>query len=127
VDWGLTAQASWFSGGDEGIIQDETLGPISYTGDLSLMAIKIAAGPVYKGDGFSIYGGPFVYRVDGDGDITLSCEAISIDASFDAETDPRFGGYVGLSADVKENIATTAEYQYAKHCQAFCIGLLCRF
>ena len=127
LDWGLAAQVSWLSTDEEKTIQDETMGPVYYKGDFSLRAVQIAAGPVYKADGFSIYGGPFVYWVKGDGDFTLSYEAIPVSASFDFESDPRFGGYVGLSADVSDNIAITAEYQYAEHCRAFCFGLICRF
>ena len=127
LDWGLSAQVHWLSSDDEGTIQDETMGPIPYKGDLNLRAIQIAAGPVYKADGFSVYGGPFVYWVKGDGDITLSFEAIPVGTSFDVETDQRFGGYVGLSVDIKDNIAITTEYQYAEHYRAFSFGLLCRF
>ena len=127
LDWGLLAQVNWFSGDDEGTIQDETFGLVSYSGDLSLRAIQIAAGPVYKGDGFSVYGGPFLYWIEGDGDIMLDYGNTTFGATFDVESDLQLGGYVGLSLDVKDNAAFTAEYQFAEHCRAFGCSLIYRF
>ena len=127
LDCGLVAQVNWFSGDDEGTIQDETFGLVSYSGDLSLRAIQIAAGPVYKGDGFSVYGGPFVYWIKGDGDIMLGDGNTTFGATFDVESDPRVGGYVGLSVAVKDNVNLAAEYQFAEHGRAFGCSLIYRF
>ncbi|MBA7521440.1 hypothetical protein ES705_13547 [subsurface metagenome] len=127
LDWGLLAQVNWFGAEDAGTIRDETFGLVSYRGDLSFTVAQIAAGPVYKGDGFSVYGGPFVYWVKGDGDITVDDGTYSIRASVDAESDVKAGGYVGLSAAIRPNISINAEYQLADHSRAFACGLTWRY
>ncbi len=129
LDWGVLAQVNWFGTGEEGIFWDPTSGLVWGSEDLDYTALQIAAGPVYKGDGFSVYGGPFLYWLRGDGDmiyIELSNGA-TISGPFDVESDILFGGYVGLLLDLAENLSVRAEAQLAADIQTFAFGLTCRF
>ncbi len=61
---------------------------------------QIAVGPTYKlSDCLSVYGGPFIYMLDGDIDAKLD----GLSGSADVEEDSMFGGYVGAQLDIKPN------------------------
>ncbi len=127
LDWGLMAQVNFFSGEDAGKLQAGPVGLAYYSGDLSLAMFQIAAGPVYTGEKFSVYGGPFMYWLEGDGEVTVSDGTNSIKTSFDVDSDIHAGGYVGISADVGTNVSINAEYQLAEKKRALSCGLNWRF
>jgi len=127
LDWGLIAQASWYSNDVETIRQDEIWGPVFYREDLNIRVIQIAAGPVYKGDRLSVYGGPFVFWSKGDGDLKVDYGLYSETYPIDVESDIAAGVYVGLSLAVKPNINLKAECQLAGHFRAFGGSLIYRF
>lgn len=127
LDWGLLAQVNWFSGADEETVLDPILGPLWGRTDWDLTILQIAAGPVYKGDGFSVYGGPFLNWLSGGGDITLNDGVTTLDGTFDMESDLQFGGYVGFSLAITDNVAVNAEAQFAEHTKAVSLGLKYQF
>jgi len=129
LDWGLLAQASWFDSTYEQTIWIPELGLVRARDDLNFAAVQIAAGPVYKGEGFSVYGGPFLYwlRLDGDETLVVLSDGATINATVDVESDVRFGVYVGLSADLADDLSVRAEAQLAADSQTFAFGLICRF
>lgn len=128
LDWGVLAQVNWFGATQEGTIQTLSLGPAWSGFDLDYTALQIAAGPVYKGDGLSIYGGPFLYwlRIDGDA-ILILLNGARIGGPIDYESDVRFGGYVGLSAELADHLSIGAEAQLAADSQTFAFDLTWRF
>lgn len=127
LDWGMLGQVTWFSYEDAGTFYDETFGMVYYRGDLSFLVAQVALGPVYKGDGFLVYGGPFLSWFRADGDMTLSDVLGSFTADLEGESDVEVGAYVGLAVDVKPNFSINTEYQLADHYRALVLGLAWRF
>ncbi len=129
LDWGVLAQVTWFGGTESETTLDPTFGPVWGRWNLDFAALQIAAGPVYKGDGFSVYGGPFLYWLRGDGDMTIIrlSDGATVKNRFDMESDILFGGYVGLLLDLAENLSIGAEAQLAADSQTFALSLTCRF
>ncbi len=129
LDWGVLAQVTWFGGTESQITLDPTFGPVWDRWNLDFAALQIVAGPVYKGDGFSAYGGPFLYWLRGDGDMTIIrlSDGATVKDRFDMESDILFGGYVGLSVDLVDDLSVRAEAQLAVDIQTFVFGLTCRF
>lgn len=129
LDWGLLAQASWFALTLEETIWTPESGLVRERVDYDFAAFQIAAGPVYKGDGLSVYGGPFLYWLSLDGNAMLIrvSDGATINGTVDAESDILFGGYVGLSADLADDLSVRAEAQLAADSQTFAFGLICRF
>lgn len=129
LDWGVLAQMSWSGGTQEETILDPTLGPVWGRDDFDFAALQIAAGPVYKGDGVSVYGGPLLYWLwsDSHGTAIILNSGTAIDGSVDAESGLEFGGYVGLSVDLADNLAVQTEAQFAAHIQTLACSLICRF
>jgi len=129
LDWGLLAQATWFASTYEGTRSLDPYGPIWEREDFDYAVFQIAAGPVYKADGVSVYGGPFLYwlRFDGDARMIVLSDGTTFNATADAESDVEFGAYVGLLVDLGDALSVGAEAQLATHSQTFCFNVTCRF
>ena len=100
-------------------------------GHLDFYVAQIAIGPVYKRDGFRVYGGPFVAWADGDGGINgrfvSGGTPVDMKARFDVKTDLVVGGYVGMSIELVKNLDVLAEYQIARDWDMFGAGLSFKF
>ncbi len=129
LDWGLLAQASWFGGTKEQTISTPEWGLVRQRDYLDCAVFQIAAGPVYKGDGLSVYGGPFLYWLcfDGASEATVLSNGVPINSTIDGETDVQFGGYVGLSVDLADRLSVRAEAQLAADSETFVFDLTWRF
>jgi len=127
LDLGLTAQINFLT--YEEILYDSDF---EYAeGKVDFYIAQVAIGPVYKRDGFRLYGGPFVVWANGDGDITgrfiLEGTPVDVKASFDVEKDIEAGGYIGVSFELVENLDVLAEYQIAKDWDMLGMGLSFKF
>ena len=128
LDWGLMGQVH-FSSDEESLTDPDW---IYAEGQIDLYAAQVALGPVYKGDGFRVYGGPFLSWVKGDGEIKgglrLPDETIlPAKVSFDLTKDLEIGAYAGVSVDFTENLSLNAEYQYAGDWTLLGLGLSFKF
>jgi len=109
LDWGALFQMSWLNTDDSDTydLTDYGYGAAeSAKLELDVYEMQIAVGPTFKQEGWKLYGGPFVYLVDGDLDIT----ALGGKAGFDVEEDSAFGGYVGACFDLAENTNLAIEF-----------------
>jgi opacity protein-like surface antigen len=128
LDWGLMGQVHFLSFEESLTMPDWTY----IEEQIDLYAAQVALGPVYKGDGFRLYGGPFLSWVKGDGEIKGGIiredgSVISTRASFDLTKDLEPGIYAGVSVDFTESVGLNAEYQYASDWTLWGLGLSFKF
>ncbi len=102
LSWGLLAQGVFYQ-------QDEPFILPPYSGNIELEAweIQIAAGPCWRFNNFSIYGGPFLHLIQGDNDVVVDDTVVE---SLDVEQHGLWGGYVGLGLHL-DRVEVTGEIQ----------------
>jgi len=87
--------------------------------EIDYYQIQVAVGPTYQMEGMSLYGGPFLHFVDGEGD--------SPGGTFDLEQESMFGGYVGAQFDIAENASCHVEYQLTGDASGIGVGVVWKF
>jgi hypothetical protein len=96
----------------------------SFSVDGNTTEIEVAMGPNYKiNESVSIYGGPFLYFIDGDIDGTV----MGTDISYDIDEDSYFGGYIGTQIDITDGTAFNIEWQHTATADGLGMGLVWRF
>jgi len=129
LDWGLMGQIAFLSS------EESISAPSDWVyckGQTDGYAIQVAFSPVYKGDGFCLYGGPFLSWLKADaemkGDLILADETIvHATGSLDIEKELEIGAYAGLSIQFVEDLALNAEFQYASDWELFALNLTFAF
>lgn len=106
LTWGGLFQMDWTKSEDEDV-------------ELDAFEIQIAVGPTYQMEGMSIFGGPFLHFVDGEG--------TEPGDTFDFEQESEFGGYVGAQFDIAENASCFVEYQVTGDASGIGVGIAWRF
>ena len=121
-------QASWtkmdirvkYQGLMESSFYPDGMWSVPCEGELELWELQFAVGATYElSPSFTIYGGPFWHYIDGnyefDGsgvyamDVTGSWTSINVDGDYDVKVRSEFGGFLGASIDVTDNVACNAE------------------
>jgi hypothetical protein len=110
--------------------------PPAMDAELSLWEIQLAATAFYRLSGnLSVYGGPFLYFATGtlhaltlDPPRTWIPEnaPISLEYAYDLEQTACFGGHIGLTAELTEQITFDIEYQRTAGADAVTAGLICQ-
>ncbi|MHC4168689.1 MAG: hypothetical protein ACYSWQ_17190 [Planctomycetota bacterium] len=134
VTWGALAQILWQN--PDGDIDLTAANDPTFTlkgdAELDFWELQIAAGPTLEGDGFRIYGGPFLHIVDGDIDL----DATGVDAfgatwqvisSGDLRESSQLGGYAGAQLDLDENTTANIEIQFTSDAWAVGLSAIWRF
>jgi hypothetical protein len=121
LDIGMTGQLN--------LSQLQTQGKIKYPWfsipidmDINLMETIVAIGPNYKYGDFNIYGGPAIYRLDGD--IETNSYFVE-DGSLEETTS--IIGYVGGSWECWKNLTVTGECQYGSGFSNINLGAIWKF
>jgi len=108
IRWGATLQMNWLDTSVDHKSADEKM-QIDY----STYDLLIAVGPTADMDGWSLYGGPFFYMLDGDLDAKITpTVGDTTKSSGDLEEDSNFGGFVGAQISLKENCDLTTELSF---------------
>ncbi|MHC4544321.1 MAG: hypothetical protein ACYSYL_07305 [Planctomycetota bacterium] len=114
ITWGGLFQILWGEG-------DDTVSGIDI--DVDAYEIQIALGPTYDAENVSIYGGPFLHLVDGDGKASGIIPGWGpASGTFDIEQESEIGGYVGTQIDITENSTVNVEFQFTG--DAWAVGAL---
>lgn len=126
--WGMLAQLSYANLDFDNKTSIINGYDVSLSAKLKMLEIQIAAGPSYQvTDSLSIYGGPFVSFVKGDINFQGSIDGDSCDGSTKLKQQSEFGGFIGLSKELKKNTNLNAEFQLTGDAQAFGFRLIHRF
>ena len=100
-----------------------TVGGSSWTADMSLWEIQLAAGPTYTlNEKASIYGGPFFHIIDGR--FTAKRRGGTGRICYDVDEGSIFGGYIGTEIAATDNAVLRIEYQHTAAADALGVSLL---
>jgi len=116
--WGVLFQIT-HTEGDDSYVDSGSL----VTADFDLYEMQIAVGPSYQQGNVCIYGGPFLHFVNGDVDLGIAGQK----SSYDIEDESVFGGYIGLSAEIAENVSLAFEGQFTSDASVFGVGATVKF
>lgn len=95
---------------------------VNVNADLDITETTLAIGPSYEMGNLTVYGGPAVYRLDGD--IETNSRLVE-DGSIKETTSVI--GYVGGKLNLVDGIQITGEYQFASDFQAVGVGAIIPF
>jgi hypothetical protein len=135
VTWGALGQILWQNpdGSVEMMADDGVNPPFPLAGDaeLDFWELQIAAGPTWEGDGFRVYGGPFLHIVDGDIDLDATgvdafAATWQVESSGEIREASQFGGYAGVQLDFDENTTANIEIQFTADAWAVGLGAIWR-
>lgn len=116
---GAAFQISSFEGDDK-----TAVGPFIAEGDLDAYLLELAVGASYKVHRVCLYGGPFVHFITGDfeGRVAGLRDTIEVE-----QEESKFGGYVGISADLAADTSASLEYQFTDDSYGIGVGIVHRF
>jgi len=117
--WGVLFQITHVEGDESEPIG----GGYVITGDVDIYEMQIAVGPSYKEGNVCVYGGPFLHLINGDLDIRFAGQTLP----YDIEEESVFGGYIGLSAEIAENVDLSFEGQFTSDATVFGVGATLKF
>ena len=130
LTWGGLFQMSWLNSEDTDTLFFEGH-TITGKQEFDVYEIQIAVGPTYKYNNISFYGGPFLHLVNGDYDWSGTVTGPIVNGtgsfSFDVEEESKFGGYIGLDAELNENVNWVIEYQMTDDAHSISTGLRWKF
>jgi hypothetical protein len=124
VSWGAVGQVTWYDPASSGSTWNNpgaSNESLNADIDMQYMELLIATGPTFNLDSWWIYGGPFLYLVDGDMDISGSYRDTSFGAPFntgpisgslDVEQKSEIGLYVGSQWLMSENSHLYSDIQF---------------
>jgi hypothetical protein len=129
VKWGCLFQFLWSEADDKTDPNTSTgfgNGALTVPGgtkiDMDWYEIQLAMGPTFQvAEGVSLYGGPFLYFMEGDAE----AGPISSQEEIELEQVSEFGGYVGGVVDLSDLMANATlhgEVQFTSDAFAFAIG-----
>jgi hypothetical protein len=110
--WGLLAQMSWseydYDGKSYAVGEhDVTLSP-----EWQIYEVQIATGPTLNlNEDLMVYGGPFLYFLDGDADFKGVIDGVGSKISADLEQESLLGGYIGADLALGRNANISFEVQ----------------
>lgn len=118
VSWGALFQMIHSEGDDS-----DSIGGLAITGDFDFYEMQIAVGPSYRAGNVCVYGGPFLHFMSGDVDIRFAGQTLS----YDLEQESIFGGYVGLSAEIAQDVNFGLEGQFTADAVGLGAGVSLKF
>lgn len=110
--WGLLTQVSWakydFDGKSYSVgVHDVTLSP-----EFEIVEVQIATGPTIKlNKDITIFGGPFLYFLNGDADFEGIIDGSPGTISADLDQESLLGGYIGTEFKLGQNAVLSFEVQ----------------
>ncbi len=110
--WGVLAQTSWakydFDGKSYSVgVHDVTLSP-----EFEIVEVQIATGPTLKlNKDLTIFGGPFLYFLNGDADFEGTVDGIPATLRADFDQESLLGGYIGAELELGPKVVFSVEVQ----------------
>lgn len=110
--WGILTQLSWAEYDFDGRSYSVGAHSVTLSPEFEIIEVQVATGPTLKlNKDLTIFGGPFLYFLNGDADFkgTIDGSAASISADLDQES--LLGGYIGAELGLGENAIISYEVQ----------------
>jgi hypothetical protein len=112
ASWGLLAQASRSSMDFDQRINVIGGNLVNFAADVELIEVQVATGPtVQLYENIAVYGGPFLYWLDGDADLEGSVNGVPGSVDTDLEQESILGGYIGTQIMLTKRLQLNAEFQ----------------
>lgn len=121
--WGLLTQVSWAEYDFDGKSYSVGAHNVTFSPEIEIVEVQIATGPTLKlNEDLTIFGGPFLYFLNGDADFEGIIDGSPAMVSADLDQESILGGYIGAELDLgpKANLsfevqATSGSYGMGGH------------
>jgi hypothetical protein len=112
ANWGLITQFSWADYVFDRKSYTIEGFDVDFSMDIEIVEVQLAIGPTLQPtENLAIYGGPFLYFLNGDSDLEGLKDSLPFSISADLEQESILCGYIGMQLAVIENFEFNIEYQ----------------
>ncbi len=110
--WGLLTQVSWAEYDFDGKSYSVGAHNVTLSTEFEIVEVQIATGPTLKlNEDITIFGGPFLYFLNGDADFDGTIDGSPAIISADLEQESLLGGYIGAGLELGQNVNLSFEVQ----------------
>ena len=110
--WGILSQMSWAEYDFDGRSYSVGTHSVTLSPEFEIIEVQIATGPTFKfNKDLMVFGGPFLYFLNGDADFEGTIDGSPADISADIDQESLLGGYIGAELGLGENALISFEVQ----------------
>jgi len=110
--WGLLTQVSWAEYDFDGKGYSVGIYDVTFSPEFEMVEVQIATGPVFQlNEDITIFGGPFLYFLNGEADFEGTIDGSSAMVSADLDQESLLGGYIGAGLDLGQKANISFEVQ----------------
>jgi hypothetical protein len=110
--WGLLTQVSWAQYDFDGRSYYVGAHNVTLSPEFEIVEVQLATGPTLKlNKDITIFGGPFLYFLNGSADFEGTIDGSSTTVSADLDQESILGGYIGAGLDLGQNANIAVEIQ----------------
>jgi hypothetical protein len=110
--WGLLAQVSWAEYDFDGRSYSVGAHSVTLSPEFEIVEIQIATGPTFQiNENFTIFGGPFLYFINGEADFKGTIDGSPAIVSADLDQESILGGYIGAGLELGPKASLAFEVQ----------------
>ena len=110
--WGLLTQVSWTEYDFDDRSYSVGVYDVTLSSEFEIIEIYIATGPTFQiNEEIMIFGGPFLYFLNGDADYEGTIDGSTATASTDLDEESILGGYIGAGVELGQNAILSFEVQ----------------
>ncbi|MHC4322989.1 MAG: hypothetical protein ACYSUX_01810 [Planctomycetota bacterium] len=110
--WGLLTQMSWADYNFKGKTYSVGVHNVTLSPESEIFEVQIATGPTFEFDNnITVFGGPFLYFLNGDVDFDGSIDGTPAKVSSDLKQESILGGYIGAGVELSQKAILSFEVQ----------------
>jgi len=110
--WGLLTQVSWSEYDFDGRSYPVGAYDVVLSPEFEMVEVQIATGPIFQiNEDMIIFGGPFLYFLNGDADFDGTIDGSSAAISADLDHESILGGYIGAGLELGPKASLAFEVQ----------------
>ena len=110
--WGLLTQLSWAKYDFDGKSYFVGAHNVTLSTEFEITEVQIATGPTFQiNNNITIFGGPFLYFLNGDADFDGTIDGSPAKVSADLEQESILGGYIGAGLELSPKASLAFEVQ----------------
>ena len=110
--WGLLTQVNWAEYDFDGKSYSVGAHSVSLSTEFEIVEVQIATGPTFQiNNNITIFGGPFLYFLNGDADFDGTIDGSPAKVSADLEQESILGGYIGAGLELGQKASLSFEVQ----------------
>ena len=110
--WGLLTQVNWAEYDFDGKSYPVGDYDVTLSSEFEIVEVQIATGPTFLfDDNIMVFGGPFLYFLNGDAEFTGTVDGFREKISADLEQESILGGYIGAGIELSPKASFACEFQ----------------